>query len=109
MIRVRNQKVISRLSQKTLKANRVRNLVAVFAIALTTTLFMALFTIAGTLVDTFQKQTFRQVGSSGHGVFKDLTLEEKELLEKDPMIKEAGGRMMLGMGSGEKFRKIHAE
>ncbi len=109
MIRVRNQKVITRLSQKTLKANRVRNLVAVFAIALTTTLFMALFTIAGTLVDTFQKQTFRQVGSSGHGVFKDLTLEEKELLEKDPMIKEAGGRMMLGMGSGEKFRKIHAE
>ena len=41
MIRVRNQKVITRLSQKTLKANRVRNLVAVFAIALTTTLFMA--------------------------------------------------------------------
>ncbi len=109
MIRVKNQKVITRLSQKSLKANRVRNLVAIFAITLTTMLFMALFTIAGTLADTFQKQTFRQVGSDGHGVFKDLTLEEKELLEKDPMIKEAGGRMMLGMGSGDKFRKIHAE
>lgn len=109
MIRVKNQKVITRLSHKSLKANRVRNLVAVFAIALTTTLFMALFTIAGTLMDTFQQQTFRQVGSDGHGTLKDLTLEEKELLEKDPMIKEAGGRWMLGLGSGEKFRKIQAE
>ncbi len=109
MIRVKNQKVITRLSQKNLKANRVRNLIAVFAIALTTTLFMALFTIAGMLADMFQKQTFRQTGDDGHGVFKDLTLEEKEILEKNPMIKEVGGRMMLGVGSGEKFRKIQAE
>lgn len=109
MIRVNNQKAVKKLSANSLRANRVRNLVAVFAIMLTTLLFMALFTIAGILVDTFQKQTFRQVGSDGHGMFKGLTLEEKELFEKDPMIQEAGGRMMLGIGSGEKFRKIQAE
>lgn len=77
MIRVINQKVITKLSKQSLQANRV--------------------------------QTFRLVGSSGHGSFKDLTLEQKEILEKDAMVQECGGRLFLGVGSGEKFRKVHAE
>lgn len=109
MIRVKNQKAVAKLSKKSFQANRVLNTVAVFAIALTTMLFMALFTIFGTMVHTFQQETFRQVGSCGHGALKDLTLEQKELFEKDPLIQEAGGRLMLGLASGENFRKIHAE
>lgn len=109
MIRVKNKKAVRKLSQKSLYSNRVRNTIAVFAIALTTMLFMALFTIAGTMVHSFQQETFRQVGSSGHGVFKNLTLQQKEELEKDPLIQASGGRLMLGIGSGEAFRKVQAE
>lgn len=109
MIRVKNKKAVMKLSQKSLQANRVRNTIAVFAIALTTMLFMALFTIAGTMVHTFQQETFRQVGSSGHGAFKNLTLQQKEELENDPLIKASGGRLMLGVGSGDAFRKVRAE
>ena len=109
MIRVKNQRAVRKLSKESLRANRVRNLVAVFAIALTTMLFMTIFTIAGTMLHTYQQETFRQVGGTGHGSFKDLSLEQKEILEKDPMIKEAGGRLFLGMASGEKFRKTTAE
>lgn len=109
MIRVKNKKAVKKLSKESLRANRVRNLVAVFAIALTTMLFMTIFTIAGTMLHTYQQETFRQVGGTGHGSFKDLSLEQKEILEKDPMIKEAGGRLFLGMASGEKFRKTTAE
>lgn len=109
MIRVKNQKAVAKLSKRSLRANRVRNLVAVFAVALTSMLFMALFTIFGTMVHSFQQSSFRQVGSSDHGAFKDLTLEQKEILEKDPMVKESGGRLMLGMGSGDAFLKVHAE
>lgn len=109
MIRVKNRKIIAALSQRSLKANRTRNAVAVFAIALTTLLFTALFTITQTIIYTTQQQTFRQIGGSFHGSFKDLTLAEKETLETDPLIKEAGSRLMLGMACGEPFRKIHAE
>ena len=42
MIRVKNRKVIARLSRRNLLHNRTRNAVAVFAIALTTLLFTAL-------------------------------------------------------------------
>ncbi len=109
MIRVNNQKVIGRLSRKTLKANRFRNGMAVFAIMLTTLLFSALFTIAGTMVRTSEGETFRQAGGDMHGTFKDVTLEEKEILKKDPMIVKAGERLFLGMADGEAFRKVHGE
>lgn len=109
MIRVRNQNVIGRLSQKTLKANRFRNTIAIFAVTLTTLLFSALFTIAGTMIRTSEQQTFRQAGGDMHGTFKDVTLEQKEILKKDPMIAESGERLMLGMAGGDAFRKVHAE
>lgn len=109
MIRVRSQKIISKLSKKSLQTNRVRNMVAVSAIALTTLLFTALFTITETMLYTSEQQTFRQVGGSFHGGFKNLTLEQKELLEQDDGIKESGSRLMLGRAAGEEFRKVHAE
>ncbi|MCI9418353.1 MAG: ABC transporter permease, partial [Eubacterium sp.] len=109
MIRVRSQKIIAKLSKRSLQTNRVRNMVAVFAIALTTLLFTALFTITETMLYTSEQQTFRQVGSSFHGGFKNLTLEQKELLEQDDGIRESGSRLMLGRAAGEEFRKVHAE
>ena len=42
---VKNRKCIRKLSLKSLYANRRRNLIAIFAIALTTLLFTSLFTI----------------------------------------------------------------
>lgn len=45
MMKVANQKVIHRLTIKSLRANRTRNIIAIIAIALTTILFATLFTI----------------------------------------------------------------
>lgn len=109
MIRVKNQNVIGRLSKKILKANRFRNMIAIFAIMLTTLLFSSLFTIFGTMVRTSERETFRQAGGDMHGTFKDVTPEEKEILKKDPMIIKSGERLFLGMAGGEAFRKVHAE
>ena len=62
MIRVANKKCISNLSRKSLAASKTRNIIAVLAIALTTILFTALFTIALSINDSFQESNFRQVG-----------------------------------------------
>ena len=62
MIRVKNRKTITNISKKSLKANKTRNIIAILAIALTTVLFTALFTIAITIINSFEQQTFRQVG-----------------------------------------------
>lgn len=109
MIRVKNQKVIARLSNRSFQANRRRNMVAICAIVLTTLMFTALFTIAGTVLHSFEQQTFRQVGGDMHGTFKYLTKEQMETLEKDPRIVASGERLVLGMATGDQFRKAHVE
>ena len=59
MIKVSNGKWIRHLSRKSFKAAKTRNIIAVFAIALTTLLFTSLFTIAASLNDGFQQSNFR--------------------------------------------------
>lgn len=61
MLKVKNNKCISRLADKSFRANKTRNIIAVIAIALTTILFTALFTIGSGAVESFQYNTcFRQ-------------------------------------------------
>lgn len=109
MIKVRNQKAIKTLAQKSMRANRTRNLIAVIAIALTTVLFTSLFTIAGTILNSFEQQTFRQVGGDFHGTFKNITSEQAEELSSDPFVIRSGARLLLGMPTDPPFNKAHVE
>ena len=106
---VANRKWIRRLSWKSLRAARTRNLIAVLAIALTTVLFTALFTIALSINDGFQQANFRQVGGWSHGGFKYLTEEQFLQLRDDPLIREWGLRRFVGMPTEIPFNKSHVE
>lgn len=107
---VQNRKCIRRLGSKSMKASRNRNLIAVVAIMLTTLLFTSLFTIAMTVNDSFQQQTFRQVGGNQHGGIKDVTWEQAEALRTDPLIASSSTRLFVGMtGSEVPFNKSHVE
>lgn len=109
MINVKNKKTIATLARKSMKANKTRNIMAVLAIALTTVLFTTLFTIAGTIVNSFEQQTFRQVGGNFHGTFKNVTQEQLTALSDDPLVVKSGARLMLGMPSDPPFNKAHVE
>ncbi len=109
MIKVKNKKIISFLSRKTLFANKNRNIIAISAIILTTLLFTSLFTIAISINDGFQQSNFRQAGGFAHGTFKYLTKEQYEQLKDDTLIKEYGVRRFLGMPTDEPFNKSHVE
>ena len=109
MIKVSNGTCIRRLSWKSLKASRTRNIIAVLAIALTTVLFTSLFTIALSINEGFQQSNFRQVGGYSHGGFKYLTEEQFYELRDDPLIKEWGLRRFCGMPTDIPFNKSHVE
>ena len=110
MLNVPNRKCIRRLSDRSLKAAKTRNIIAVIAIALTTVLFTSLFTIAMSINASFQQGNFRQAGGDMHGSFKDLTEAQVEELKVDPLIREYGTRLMVGMAPGEvPFNKSHVE
>lgn len=109
MIRVKNGKAITRLSRKSLKANRTRNIIAVSAIILTTLLFTVLFTILGGVLNSFEQSNFRQAGGDFHGTFKNLTEEQLKELSKDPLIEEYGATMVIGMPMDVPFNKTQVE
>lgn len=109
MIRVSNKKCVRRLGRQAMKAAKVRNFIAVAAIALTTVLFTSLFTIGMSINDGFQESNFRQAGGYNHGGFKYLTEEQFDELKGDPLMKEWGLRRFLGMPSEIPFNKNHVE
>ena len=110
MRKVKNKEVIRRLSDKSFKVNKTRNLIAVAAIALTSMLFSALFSVGIGTVYTFQRQTARQSGGDAHGVFKELTQEEYEKLKVHPLIKESMPcRLVADYVRNPEFLKRHAE
>ena len=85
MLRVSNRPCIRELSPKSFRAAKTRNLIAVLAIALTTLLFTALFTVGLSMNEAFQQSNFRQVGGYVHGGFKYLTEEQFLELRDDPL------------------------
>lgn len=89
MRNVRNKQAVKRLSDKSFQSSRTRNRIAILAIALTSMLFTALFTIGIGTVENFQTQTMRQSGGDSHGVFKNLNEQEYETLKEHPLIKES--------------------
>lgn len=106
---VANRACIRKLSIKSLKAAKARNLIAIFAIALTTILFTCLFTVALSINHAVQQANFRQVGGFSHGAFKYLTQEQFDQLKADPLIEQYGLRRFVGMPTGQPFHKSHVE
>lgn len=106
---VSNRKTIRRLSVASFRAAKIRNIITVAAIALTTLLFTVIFTVGMSMKFGFEQSNFRQVGGYAHGGFKYLTKEQFEELKNDPLIKKYGARIVCGMPHGEPFHKSHVE
>lgn len=94
MLKVKNQKCISRLADKTFQANKTRNIIAVIAIALTTILFTALFTIGSGAVESFQYNTMLQAGGKCHATIKFALPSIYEGVKSHPLVKETGYRLI---------------
>ena len=109
LLRVSNGRCVRRIGWRAMGAAKMRNLIAILAIALTATLFTSLFTIAMSINDGFQQSNFRQVGGYEHGGFKYLTQEQFNELKDDPLIKEWGVRRVIGLPREAPFDKTHVE
>ncbi|MDE7259067.1 MAG: FtsX-like permease family protein, partial [Lachnospiraceae bacterium] len=92
-----------------MKSARTRNIITILAIVLTTVLFTALFTAGMSMKYGYEQSNFRQVGGYSHGGFKDITRDKVDELKDDPLIKEYGERLFLGMPVEAPFHKSHVE
>jgi putative ABC transport system permease protein len=104
-----NKSVVKKLTNRTLKYNKIRNIMVIIAIALTTTLFTTLFTVSMGIVNTMQMQTMRQSGGSAQGSLKYLKEEEFNKLKNHPSIKQIEYSIMVGMAENSELFKHHTE
>ncbi len=110
MITVKNGKAIRTLADKSFRASKSRNRIAMIAIALTAVLFTCLFTMGMGTVESLQKATMRQAGGDGHAVLKYITDEEFDAVKDHPLIKEiAYNRTLCDDVENEEFLKRRAE
>ena len=108
-MKVKNQVCIRRLSYRTLKASRKKHIIAILAIALTTLLFTSLFTIAGSINNSYQTYTFRQIGGYAHGTFKDVNTDQIAAISAHSKVRETGLRTVIGYLDTGVFAKLPAE
>lgn len=110
MITVNNKKAIRNLADKSFRANRTRNLIAIIAIALTSVLFTTLFTMGIGTVESLQKAAMRQSGGDGHAILKYISDEEFNNVKDHPLIKEISYNRTLCDGvENEVFLKRRTE
>lgn len=88
MIRVRNRKIIRKLAVKNFHAAKTRNIIAVFAIALTTLLFTSLFTMGSGMIKSMQFADMIMSGGDGQARVNYITESEYRTISSHSLIKE---------------------
>jgi len=92
-----NKAAIRRLSGRSLRSNRMRNLFAMMAIVLTGVLFTAVFSLVSGAMQVSQESTMREIGGKFHAGLKEATREQYEKIVKDPLIKDYSYNIFIGI------------
>ena len=74
--------MLKTLSRRSFAANRLQNLIAVLAIALTAVLFTSVTTIGMGVMESMTLTMQLQKGSRSDGDFRNMTAEQFEMLKK---------------------------
>lgn len=104
-MRNNNGAFIRRLSGRSLKNNRMRNLFAVLAIALTGILFTTVFSLTGGFLQVVQEDTMREVGGRFHAGIKAATTEQYEKAASDPLVAKSSYTILIGTADNIKKRQ----
>ena len=102
---IKNKGIIRRLTWRSVKANRFRNLMAVVAIALTAIMFTAIATMGGAIKQSMEESTFRQVGSTSHGGYKLLSQQQYDAICETGQFKDISYDIILGFATNEELAK----
>ncbi len=102
-MKVKNRKCIRNIAKRILFANKRRNIITIAAIIMTAVLFTSVFTIAMTVLSSYEASIFRSIGGYCHGTYKNVTAPQKEALKKNRNIKEYGERIIVGTNGDRIF------
>ncbi|WP_343209505.1 ABC transporter permease [Anaerolentibacter hominis] len=104
-----NKKAVRRLSARSRRENKARNLFIILAIVLTTVLFTSVLTMGFGMMSSMEQETMRQIGTSAHAGFKDLTGEQYDRIRENGRIKKISYEVLLGEADNPELAKRSTE
>ena len=102
-----NKAVIKKVANRSFRSNKMRNVIAVIAIALTTFLLTAVLTIGFGAKNTMQYSEARLLGSQADALVQGMTKEQAEQLKENPMFEKAG--IQIGIAFLENTEQLNVE
>ncbi|MFL8675834.1 ABC transporter permease [Clostridioides sp. GD02404] len=99
MLENNNKEIIKKLSDRSFKANKTRNLVSVIAIALTTILFTSLFTVGYSMLEAFDSYKAMEYGTNSHVQLQNVNKRQIEIIKKDSSVDKNSIGIMKNIGS----------
>ncbi len=109
MYYTRNRKCIVRLARRNFKQKKIRNIIAVLAMVLTTVLFTTLFTAGIGAYESIQAAMQQQKGSKSDADLRYMTEEQFARLSGDGRISMHGMRRPIGYLSNAKTHNIELD
>ncbi|MDO4333946.1 MAG: FtsX-like permease family protein [Eubacteriales bacterium] len=91
------------LINRSFRANKARNLVAILAIVLTTLMFTSLFVLSQSMVKNLREMNFRQAGYDSHLTFRSLTNEEMDKIIAHEAVEDWGRSIVIGVAENEEL------
>ena len=95
--------IIRTLTNRSFKANRTRNVVAVFAIILTTVMFTTLFVLSQSMVQNLQDMNFQRAGYDSYLSSSTLTDEEIKKITAHEAVRDFGKSIVIGIAENEEL------
>lgn len=98
--------ILRTLSRRSFRANRRRNLVAFFAIILTTMMFTSLFVLSQSMIENMQQMYIQQAGYSSQLSSSLLTDDEADAIAAHPAVAEASRSTVVGVAENVSGRQV---
>lgn len=95
--------MIRTLVSRSFKSSRTRNLIAVFAIVLTTVMFTSLFVLSQSMIDNMQTMYFQQAGYDSHLSTGTMTETEMEEITSHESVRDWGESIILGLAENKEL------
>ena len=95
--------MIRTLINRSFFSNKLRNLIAIFAIALTTMMFTSLFVLSQSMVKNLQDMNFQTAGYDSHLTFSSLTDEDMDAIVSQDAVRDWGRSIVIGVAENEEL------
>lgn len=109
MLKVDSKRTLRDVSKGLMRMNRGRNVIAFLAVILTTVMFTTLFTSVFSMVKSQQYQEMREYYNTAHIGIQFTTREQFEQVIQDPIVKEYGYSIFMGVAENEELMDYTTE